>query len=186
MFFETTDISILDLSTVENISYNFFRSGRANGRRFHSLSFRIDTDVVLETEHGKVWTKPGDIVFMPAFCGYSVAGNKDKFIVVHFDEFNTPEEAIKYQNYIIRMNSEEVHRLPKDTYYYKDLIGSTVYLENGNKYGEVISVTNNGKQDLLRIKMVNNKETLIVFVNALIKEVDIKNKSIILNDIEGL
>ena len=109
-----------------------------------------------------------------------------KFIVVHFDEFNTPEEAIKYQNYIIRMNSEEVHRLPKDTYYYKDLIGSTVYLENGDKYGEVISVTNNGKQDLLRIKMANNKETLIVFVNALIKEVDIKNKSIILNDIEGL
>ena len=34
--------------------------------------------------------------------------------------------------------------------------------------------------------MVDNKETLIVFVNALIKEVDIKNKSIILNDIEGL
>ena len=84
------------------------------------------------------------------------------------------------------MNSEEVHRLPKDTYYYKDLIGSTVYLENGDKYGEVISVTNNGKQDLLRIKMANNKETLIVFVNALIKEVDFKNKSIILNDIEGL
>lgn len=109
-----------------------------------------------------------------------------KFIVVHFDEFNTPEEAIKYQNYIVRMNSEEVHRLPKDTYYYKDLIGSTVYLENSDKYGEVISVSNNGKQDLLRIKLVNNKETLIVFVNALIKEVDIKNKSIILNDIEGL
>jgi 16S rRNA processing protein RimM len=59
-------------------------------------------------------------------------------------------------------------------------------LENGDKYGEVISVSNNGKQDLLRIKMSNNKETLIVFVNALIKEVDIKNKSIILNDIEGL
>ena len=84
------------------------------------------------------------------------------------------------------MNSDEVHSLPKDTYYYKDLIGSTVYLENGNKYGEVISVSNNGKQDLLRIKLINNKETLIVFVNALIKEVDIKNKSIILNDIEGL
>ena len=109
-----------------------------------------------------------------------------KFIVVHFDEFNTPEEAIKYQGYIIRMNSDEVHKLPKDTYYYKDLINSQVYLENGTKYGDVINVSNNGKQDLLRIKLTNNKETLIVFVNALIKEVDIINKKIILNDIEGL
>lgn len=84
------------------------------------------------------------------------------------------------------MNSDEVHKLPKDTYYYKDLINSQVYLENGTKYGDVINVSNNGKQDLLRIKLTNNKETLIVFVNALIKEVDIINKKIILNDIEGL
>ena len=109
-----------------------------------------------------------------------------KFLVVHFDEITTPEQGIKYQNYFVRMNSEEVHRLPKDTYYYKDLLGSKVYLNDGNLYGEVIEVSSNGKQDLLRIKLVNGKETLLVFVNAMIKEVDIKNKKIILNDIEGL
>ena len=107
-----------------------------------------------------------------------------KFLVVHFDEINTPEEGIKYQNYIIRMNSEELHRLPKDTYYYKDLIGSKVYLSNDELYGEVIAISSNGRQDLLRIKLLNNKETLLVFVNALIKEVDINNKKIVLNDIE--
>ena len=64
-----------------------------------------------------------------------------KFLVVHFDEINTPEEGIKYQNYIIRMNSEELHRLPKDTYYYKDLIGSKVYLSNDELYGEVIAIS---------------------------------------------
>ena len=84
------------------------------------------------------------------------------------------------------MKSEEVHRLPKDTYYYKDLLGSKVYLNDGILYGEVIEVSSNGKQDLLRIKLVNEKETLLVFVNAIIKEVDIKNKAIYLNEIEGL
>ena len=109
-----------------------------------------------------------------------------KFLVVHFDEIDTPEEGVKYQNYIIRMNSEELHRLPKDTYYYKDLIGSKVYLSNDELYGEVIAISSNGRQDLLRIKLLNNKETLLVFVNALIKEVDVNNKKIVLNDIEGL
>ena len=110
----------------------------------------------------------------------------NKFIVIHFDEITTPEQGIKYQNYLVRMNSEEVHNLPKDSFYYKDLIGSKVYLNNEIFYGEVIDVSSNGKQDLLRIKLLNNKETLVVFVNAIIKEVDIKNKKIILNDIEGL
>ena len=109
-----------------------------------------------------------------------------KFIVVHFDEITTPEQGIKFQNYYVRMKSEEVHRLPKDTYYYKDLLGSKVYLNDGVLYGEVIEVSSNGKQDLLRIKLVNEKETLLVFVNAIIKEVDIKNKAIYLNEIEGL
>lgn len=109
-----------------------------------------------------------------------------KFLVVHFDEILTPEQGIKYQNYVVRMKSEDVHNLPKDSYYYKDLIGSKVYLNEEILYGEVIDVSSNGKQDLLRVKLINNKETLIVFVNALIKDVDIKNKKIILNDIEGL
>ena len=109
-----------------------------------------------------------------------------KFLVVHFDEITTPEEGVKFQNYLVRMKSENVHNLPKNTYYYKDLIGSKVYLSNEELYGEVINITSNGKQDILRIRLENNKETLIVFVNALIKEVDIKNKKIILNDIEGL
>ncbi len=109
-----------------------------------------------------------------------------KFLVVHFDEINTPEEGIKYQNYYVRMKSENVHNLPKDTFYYKDLIGCKVYLFNEELYGEVINITSNGKQDVLRIKLLNNKETLIVFVNALIKDVNVENKTIILNDIEGL
>lgn len=109
-----------------------------------------------------------------------------KFLVVHFDEITTPEEGIKYQNYLVRINSEDVHRLPKNSYYYKDLIGLKVYLNNDELYGEVIEVSSNGRQDLLRVKLLNNKETLIVFVNAIIREVDIKNNKIILNDIEGL
>lgn len=109
-----------------------------------------------------------------------------KFLVVHFDEITTPEEGIKYQNYLIRMSSEDVHRLPKDTYYYKDLLGSKVYLSNNELYGEVIEISSNGRQDLLRVKLLDNKETLIVFVNAIIKEVDVTNKTIVLNDIEGL
>ena len=109
-----------------------------------------------------------------------------KFLVVHFDEINTPEDGIKYQGYFVRMKSENAHNLPKDTYYYKDLIGCKVYTSNDELYGEVMNITSNGKQDILRIKLLNGKESLIVFVNAMIKDVDIKNNKITLNDIEGL
>lgn len=109
-----------------------------------------------------------------------------KFLVVHFDEITTPEQGIKYQNYLLRIKTSEIHKLPKDTYYYKDLIGCDVYTADDVLYGNVINITSNGKQDILRVKLVNQKETLIVFVNAIVKNVDIENKKIILNDIEGL
>lgn len=122
-------------------------------------------------------------VFNVTCFSYKTSG---KFLVVHFDEIITPEHGIKYQNYLLRMKTTDTHKLPKDTFYYKDLIGCDVYLSNDNLYGKVINITSNGKQDVLRVKLVNNKETLIVFVNAIVKDVDINNKKIILNDIEGL
>ena len=160
---------------------------------FSTHGIKGDLKLFPLTDFAKIRFKKGNV-----FELYNVETNKSlkvtcfslktssKFLVVHFDEITTPEEGIKYQNYIVRINSKDVHKLPKDSFYYKDLIGMKVYLDNDELYGEVIDISSNGRQDLLRVKLLNNKETLIVFVNALIKDVDIQNKKITLNDIEGL
>jgi 16S rRNA processing protein RimM len=58
--------------------------------------------------------------------------------------------------------------------------------QNGEKLGFVIGVSNNGASDLISVKTNSKKICLIPFVKAIVPEVDIKNKRITLNNMEGL
>ncbi len=54
------------------------------------------------------------------------------------------------------------------------------------KLGFVIGVSNNGASDLISVKTNSKKICLVPFVKAIVPVVDIKNKKIMLNNIEGL
>ena len=61
-----------------------------------------------------------------------------------------------------------------------------IYDTDGNKLGFVIGVSNNGANDLLSVKTNTKHVSLVPFVEAFIKKVDVKGKSITINNIAGL
>ena len=68
-----------------------------------------------------------------------------------------------------------------------ELVGLVVFdNEHGQKLGFVIGVSNNGASDLISIKTNSKKISLVPFVKAIVPIVDIKNKKIMINNIEGL
>ena len=68
-----------------------------------------------------------------------------------------------------------------------ELVGLSVYdIENDKKLGFVIGVSNNGASDLISVKTNSKKICLIPFVKAIVPVVDIQNKKIKINNIEGL
>ena len=58
--------------------------------------------------------------------------------------------------------------------------------ETKKNLGFVIGVSNNGATDLLSVKTNPKHVCLIPFVKATVPDVDIKNKKIVINNIEGL
>jgi 16S rRNA processing protein RimM len=60
-----------------------------------------------------------------------------------------------------------------------------VYL-NDELIGNVISVETSHKNEMIRIKDKDNKEHLVLFMKQFVKDVDVENKKIYLNDVEGL
>jgi 16S rRNA processing protein RimM len=62
-----------------------------------------------------------------------------------------------------------------DDYHVLQLIGCTIFLESGERFGEVTDVVNLPGQDLLAIATTTG-EVLIPFVHQLVPVVDIKNK----------
>ena len=57
---------------------------------------------------------------------------------------------------------------------------------DGSKLGFVIGVSNNGASDLISVKTNSKKICLIPFVKAIVPVVDIQNKKIMINNLEGL
>lgn len=106
--------------------------------------------------------------------------------IIKFKEINSIDEAISYKNSLIKVPKEAIAQaLEEDEYFNEDLEGLDVFDQEGKHLGKVKYVANQGAGDLLAI-VANDKQQLVPFVKELVPTVDLKNKKIIINNIEGL
>lgn len=109
------------------------------------------------------------------------------FAIVKFKEFNTVNEVEAYKGCDIYLSKEKVEEnLEDNEYLINDLIGMNAYDTDGCCIGVVSAIGENLANDLLSIKDANGREHLIPFVKALVPVVDLENKKIVINNIEGL
>jgi len=109
--------------------------------------------------------------------------NHKGFVLLQFVGNENINDVEKYKDCIVYVNKDEVKTLNKGSYYYFQLQGCNVYCDN-QCIGQVESVES-GYQTILRVKH-ENKEVLIPYVNAFIKDVNIDNKRIDVKVIEGM
>lgn len=107
--------------------------------------------------------------------------HKGNFLVT-FDGYENINLVEKYIGYDVYGYKDDV-QLDENEYFYDDLIGCYIYHED-KQLGKVSEITSNGPQDILVFKY-NNKKIMIPYVEAYINEVDIENKRIDINLIEG-
>ena len=109
------------------------------------------------------------------------------FAIVKFEEINDINELMQYKAQRLFVSKEEaLKKLEKDEFLINDLIGCIVFNKNEEKIGEVVNVSSNASQDLLNIKTLIGQIKLVPFVDEFFPLVDIENKKIIINPIEGL
>ena len=75
--------------------------------------------------------------------------------------------------------------LSTDDYLDEDLIGLDVLLDNGSR-GRVVAITNNGGNNKTLELLINGKKVYVPYHKDFIKNIDLDNKVIELNVIEGL
>ena len=102
-----------------------------------------------------------------------------------FKEFSSIDEVEKYVRYDLLVIKDRSF-LKKDEYFHSDLEGMDVYFDNKTYIGKVSKVEEFAAYKTLRIKRENNKDVLIPFVNAFIKDVNLDSKVITIKYIDGL
>lgn len=104
------------------------------------------------------------------------------FLLEGIDTMDVAESLSGFSAYL---PSIEFKELQKNEYYYHDLIGMEAYTESGNLIGKVDHILKSGN-DILVIKDESGKEIMVPFADELVPEVNLKEKTITVNAIEGL
>lgn len=109
------------------------------------------------------------------------------FAIIKFKDINSINELLEYKGAFIYVDENTIREsLEEDEFLIDELVGLEVFDTKDKKLGFVIGVSNNGASDLLSIKTQSKKISLIPFVKSIVLDVNIKDKKITINNLEGL
>ena len=134
---------------------------------------------------GKVYLKDKDN-YNPLNISYS-RQNKN-FVIVKFEGIDSINDLLQYKGSLLFADEDVIREtLDEDEFLIDELVGMEVFdTSDGKKLGFVVGVSNNGASDLISVKTNTQHICLIPFVKAIVPVVDIRNKRIEINNMEGL
>ena len=109
------------------------------------------------------------------------------FALVKFEGINSINDLLIYKGAFLYVEETTIREsLDEDEFLIDELVGLSVIDQNGKNQGFIVGVSNNGASDLLSVRTNSKKVVLIPFVKAIVTDVSIKDKKVIINNIEGL
>ncbi len=117
----------------------------------------------------------------------SIRQNKN-ILIAKFAGIDSINDLLPYKGELLFVDEDVIRNsLEEDEFLIDELVGLNVFdNESGKKLGFVIGVSNNGASDLISVKTNSKKVCLIPFVKAIVPVVDLKEKKILINNLEGL
>ena len=108
-------------------------------------------------------------------------------LLVTFEELTDRNSAEAARGIVLHATvpADEAPEDP-DEFYDHQLIGLTAYDVDGTRLGEVTGLVHGGAQDLLSVKALDGRDTLVPFVKALVPEVDVAGGRVVVADRPGL
>ena len=108
-------------------------------------------------------------------------------LLVRFAELGDRNEAEVARGVVLHATiaADAVPDDPEE-FYDHQLVGLSAHDLDGTHLGEVTGLVHGGAQDLLAIKALDGRATLVPFVKALVPEVDLEQRRVVVADRPGL
>ena len=106
-------------------------------------------------------------------------------IFLELEDIDDMDTAESFRDTYISIFDDQLRELPEDSYYLFDLEGMEVYSTEGEYIGKISYVYQTGANDVYEI-VNKDKSFLIPAVKEVVKEVNVKEKKMVIHVIEGL
>lgn len=108
-------------------------------------------------------------------------------INLKFKEINDRGEAEKLRGHLLEIPIEEAEPLPKNSYWFHQIIELEVVTTEGRLLGRVVEILRTGANDVYVVKPPGRgKEILIPAIKEVVEEIDLKAGRMVIEVIPGL
>ncbi|MDQ0217102.1 ribosome maturation factor RimM [Peribacillus cavernae] len=108
------------------------------------------------------------------------------FDLLTFENYTNVNMSESLKGGLLKVPESQLGKLDEGEYYFHEIIGCTVYTDEGGEIGKVREVLTPGANDVWVIKGMGGKDILIPYIDGIVSEVDIESKKIIITPMEGL
>ncbi len=102
------------------------------------------------------------------------------------DGCNSPEEAAEYVNREFRVRRGLLPPMEEGEYLHQDIIGCTVYKEDGAAIGKITGIMETGANDVWIVTDAARQELLIPAIKEVVRKIDVPGRAITVHLLEGL
>ena len=106
-------------------------------------------------------------------------------VCLKLKDIDDMDKAELFKDTYISIVEDQLRVLPENSYYLFDLEGMDVYSNNGDYIGKISEVYQTGANDVYEVKN-NINSYLIPAIKDVVKSVNVQDKKMIINVIEGL
>jgi 16S rRNA processing protein RimM len=103
-----------------------------------------------------------------------------------FENYYNVGQVEAFRNGVLKVKEAQLGKLDEGEFYFHEIIGCSVFTDEGLEVGEIIEVLTPGANDVWVIKKAGSKDILIPYIEQIVKEVDISAKKVIITPMEGL
>lgn len=119
----------------------------------------------------------------PFYIDYS--RNQPGISFIKLKGFDNINDVLKFKNKYIRILEDDLYDLDSDEYFIKDLIDLQVYDMDDNLVGKIVDVETYAANDIYIISTKDGIKS-VPAVKEFIKEINLNEKKIVINFIEGM
>ena|SRR5690625_3271291 len=107
-------------------------------------------------------------------------------LLIHFDGYDSLNEVEFLKGLELMIKEEQLTPLAPGEYYYHEIIGCKVVTTDKKEIGVIESILTPGANDVWVVRGENNKEILLPYIKQVVKEVDVVEKQVMIEVMEGL
>lgn len=108
------------------------------------------------------------------------------FNLLTFEGYPNVNDVEPLRDGILKINESQLTDLDEGEFYFHEIIGCTVFTDEGEEVGIIREILTPGANDVWVVKRSSGKDVLIPYIEQIVKEVDIEAQKVIITPMEGL